>query len=214
MKFQVVIFDLDGTLLDTIEDLSDSMNLVLEKLGHPGHSISLYKNFVGNGIRNLVIRSLPQPSDEALIGRALKMMQREYRRRCFMKTVPYKGIPEVLKTLVSRGVKLAVLSNKPDPLTRKMVNKLLPGKYFEIVMGEKSGVPLKPDPSGACAISAGLKIDPSGILYLGDSSVDILTAKAAGMYPAGALWGFRSREELEKNGALALFKDPYELLQF
>jgi phosphoglycolate phosphatase len=216
MNFKAVIFDLDGTLLDTIDDLADSMNKVLGRLGMPIHGIPEYKIFVGDGMRKLVTRALPAalargPDSGAVIDKTLGMMKKEYNRRCFIKTRPYEGMPAALRTLHDSGIKLAVLSNKPDAFTSKTVNRLLPGKLFSIILGQKDGGALKPDPAGALEISSGLGISPGEILYLGDTSTDMATAIAAGMFPAGALWGFRTREELSGSGAAVLFNSPSEL---
>ena len=170
MDFKAVIFDLDGTLLDTLDDLADSMNIVLGRLGFPVNETAEYKVFVGDGLRKLVIRALPGSSGaDAPIDKALGMMKKEYDRRCFLKTRPYEGMVGALKKLYSGGVKLAVLSNKPDAFTRKTVKRLLPRKYFSIVLGQKEGFPLKPDPAGALEISSRLAISPREILYLGDT---------------------------------------------
>ena len=217
MNFKAVIFDLDGTLLDTLDDLADSMNIVLGRLGFPSHERAEYKIFVGDGMRKLVIRALPAQQDPGtgnLIDKALGMMKKEYNRRCFLKTRPYEGMAGTLKKLYSGGIKLAILSNKPEAFTRKTVRRLLPRNYFSIVTGQKEGFPLKPDPAGALEISSRLIIPPREILYLGDTSTDIITAKAAGMLPAGALWGFRTREELAGSGAAVLFQSPMELPEY
>ena len=139
------------------------------------------------------------------------MMKKEYNRRCFIKTRPYAGTIEALGRLHSGNMKLAILSNKPDAFLRKTVKRLLPPGYFSFILGQKEGFPLKPDPACALEISYRLDIPPGEILYLGDTSTDIVTAKLAGMFPAGALWGFRTREELEESGAAVLFRSPSEL---
>jgi phosphoglycolate phosphatase len=214
MHLSSVIFDLDGTLLDTIEDLSDSMNDVLKKLGFPVHTISEYRLFVGEGMRTLVRRSIPSPAVESITSKAVSLMEHAYMLNYSSKTKPYPGITELLGSLSARGIKLAVLSNKPDKFTRRMVEELIPGKYFDLVLGGKKGIPLKPDPAGALLISGKFGIAPEEFIYVGDSGIDMRTAEAAGMFAVGALWGFRTRVELLKNGAKALISHPLELLRF
>jgi phosphoglycolate phosphatase len=214
MKYKAVIFDLDGTLLDTIEDLGDSMNSVLEKHGYPVHDLKAYKYFVGNGMRNLVLRALPEDRrDSASVDQGLIEMRGEYSRRWAEKTRPYPGIPALLDALTEKGMKLAVLSNKLDKFSKDIVKKLLPDWSFYPVYGEREGVPIKPDPAGALEIAEILGLNPEEFLYLGDTGIDMKTAAAAGMYAIGVLWGFRDAEELEKNGANTIIADPLEVLK-
>ncbi len=213
MKYKGIIFDLDGTLLDTIEDLADSMNSVLAKHGFPEHPVSSYKIFVGNGMEVLVRRALPENvKDEELVMKCLSAMREEYGKRWDNKTRPYDGINELLDRLAEEGIKTAVLSNKPHDFTEVIVNKYFPDHKFEAVLGQRSSVPPKPDPAGALEISRLMGIPPENILYLGDSNTDMKTANAAGMYAVGALWGFRTAEELKENGAKALVSKPSEVL--
>lgn len=213
MKFKAVIFDLDGTLLDTIDDLANSMNSVLERSGHPIHSAEAYKYFVGDGMRKLVKRALPEAfRQDTVIDGFLAEMKAEYGKRWDEKTQPYKGIPELLNALTDKGLKLAVLSNKVDEFTKLVVAKFLPEWKFEAVIGEGNGIPKKPDPSGASMISTQLGINPGEILYLGDTNVDMITATAAGMYAVGVLWGFRKADELVEGGAKVLITKPEALL--
>ena len=213
MKFDAVLFDLDGTLLDTIEDLADSMNAVLARLHLPTHDVPAYKIFVGAGVENLVRRALPadQISDE-MVQRCVAAMSDEYRRRWRNNTIPYDGIPQLLNALSDRGVKMAVLSNKPDEFTQLCVSDFLADWDFTAVQGVTDGVAAKPDPSGAIAISRLLEIAPSKFLYLGDTDTDMQTASRAGMYAVGALWGFRTAEELLQNGAQTLAECPLDVL--
>lgn len=213
MKFKAVIFDLDGTLLNTIDDLANSTNAVLERAGYPTHSNEAYKYFVGDGLRNLMKRALPEnKKDDASVEFYLAEMKAEYSKRWDEKTRPYEGIPELLDALSARGLKLAVLSNKVDNMTQLVISRLLSGWHFDIVAGEKAGVPRKPDPAGALKIAGRLDIKPEEILYLGDTNVDMLTATSAGMYPVGVLWGFRDADELVKGGARILIAKPQALL--
>ncbi len=213
MKRQAVVFDLDGTLLDTLDDLADSGNRVLSELGLPTHPVDAYKYFVGDGIGILIRRMLPEDRhDEQTIAEATRTYRREYGRRWNAKTKPYDGTKTLLDELTARGVKKAVLSNKPDEFTRRCVEELLGRWTFDVVLGHHDGIPRKPDPAGAREVVAKLKIPPAEIAYLGDTATDMQTAVAAGMFPVGALWGFRKEEELREGGAEVLIRHPTELL--
>ncbi len=214
MGYRGVIFDLDGTLLDTIGDLSGSMNAVLERFGFPGHDVETYKTYVGDGLEMLVRRSMPQTAreDEALRARCIQAMREEYDRRRRETTAPYPGVPELLDALTERKIRMAVLSNKPDGPTRLLVEELLPRWRFDAVVGESAETPRKPDPAGALVIARSLGLEPRAFLFVGDSGVDMLTAAAAGMHPVGALWGFRKAGELLAAGARTLIRTPLDLL--
>ena len=215
MKYKAVIFDLDGTLLDTLEDLANSMNSVLESQSLPKHDIEKYKYFVGNGMRNLVMRTLPEDKrEECFINYCHDLMKDEYKKRWAETTKPYDGIVEMLETLTSLKYKLAILSNKPHDFTKLIVKELLDCCKFDVVFGERSGIPRKPDPAGAIEIANILNIPLEECVYLGDTGTDMVTAKSAGMYAVGVLWGFRKADELIKNGADVLIKTPMELSQF
>ena len=212
-NFKAVVFDLDGTLLDTLDDLADSMNYVLESNGFPIHAIDKYKHFVGNGLRNLIEKSLPaEHRNPENIDSALKNMLKEYNKRWADKTVPYTGIPELLDQLCAKGIKLAILSNKNHDITLKIAEKFLSNWKFEVVFGERIGVPRKPDPAAALEIIKILKVRADEIIYLGDSGTDMQTANNSGMYAVGASWGFRGAEELINAGAKRVIDTPGELL--
>jgi len=211
---RAVMFDLDGTLLDTIEDLADSMNAVLAGLGVPGHRVDAYKRFVGDGVEMLVRRALPADrADDETIAACATRMKEEYRERWHVKTRPYPGVPETLDGLAEKRVAATVLSNKPEDFTVKCVERFLPGWSFAVVRGAREGVPRKPDPAAAVEIAAGLLIPPAEILYVGDTDTDMRTAVAAGMRPVGALWGFRDADELRASGAATLISSPPDLLE-
>lgn len=213
MKFKAVLFDLDGTLLDTIEDLADAMNFVLSRMGFPTHKVEAYKYYVGDGVRDLALRALPEGHrDEETVKKCIPAMRQEYGSRWDRKTRPYPGIPELLDALTARGIKMAVLSNKPDQNTKVVVAKLLSKWRFDVVAGERAGIPRKPDPDAALSIAEQLGIPPQEFLYLGDTNTDMKTAVAAGMYPVGALWGFRTADELLASGAKMLIAKPTDLL--
>ena len=215
MKFEAVLFDLDGTLLDSIEDLTDSMNRVLDGFGFPGHDVATCKHFVGDGVEMFALRALPENHrDEATVAQCVAEMRAEYRKRWSLKTRPYDGIPELLDDLTLRKLKLAVLSNKPEEPTKEMVAELLSKWRFHPVAGARPSVPKKPDPTLALEISQQLRVPADKFLYLGDTGTDMKTARGAGMFAIGALWGFRTAEELKDSGAEVLVAHPSEVLQF
>ncbi len=215
MRYEAAIFDLDGTLLDSLEDLADSANAMLEATGFPTHPVAAYQHFVGDGVRVLVERILPAEAaaDSLVFEGCVETYRAEYGRRWNAKTRPYPGIPEMLDALVERGVKLAVLSNKPDEFTKKCIAEFVGGWPWEVVFGMREGVPKKPDPAGALQILEQLKVRPEACLYLGDTDTDMQTATAAGIHAVGVTWGFREREELLEHGALDLINQPGELLR-
>lgn len=213
MSYRAVLFDLDGTLLDTLEDLADSTNAALAQLGCPPHPLDAYRHFVGDGVVNLLTRTLPEARrDPATVARAVELMRAIYAEHWADKTRPYPGIPELLDALAARGVKMAVLSNKPDDTTKLCVARFLPRWSFQAVVGQSPAVPPKPDLAGVRSIVATLAIRPEHFLYLGDTNTDMETANAAGMFPVGALWGFRPAEELRAAGARRLIERPAGLL--
>ena len=214
MNYRAVIFDLDGTLADTLEDIADNMNRALVAHGFPTHNYDDYRFFVGNGLRNLVTCSLPEHArTDEIVDACHDRMVIEYNMNYIVKTRLYDGIPELLDTLSSRQIKMAVLSNKADPLTQKICDQLLKYWKFEIIMGANDRFPRKPNPASALFVSEQIGIMPAGICYLGDSDVDMKTAIAAGFYPVGAGWGFRSKEELTANGAKHIIYYPADLLE-
>jgi len=213
MKFKAVLFDLDGTLLDTLDDLADSMNAALRRFGFPPNPVDAYRYLVGDGLMNLVSRALPPDHcDEATVNGVAIAEWEEYSRNWANKTHPYEGIPELLDALQERGVAICVLSNKPDDFTRVIVRKFLSKWKFAVVRGQSRETPVKPDPTGAHQIASKLGITPAQFLYVGDSNTDMKTASAAGMFAVGVLWGFRSRDELMATGAQALIERPSDLL--
>jgi phosphoglycolate phosphatase len=214
MTYKAALFDLDGTLLDTLDDLGDSMNAVLSARGYPTHPIRAFTEFVGDGVQNLVRRALPPDagSNEALVAEMTPLMRAEYARRWKDKTRPYDGIPEMLEALSERGLRLAVLSNKPHPATVEVVDHFFPRGRFEAVFGARPDVPIKPDAGAALDVARRLGIPPGEFLYLGDTNTDMQTATAAGMYAVGALWGFREAAELLESGARVLINHPRDFL--
>jgi len=214
MPWRAVIFDLDGTLLDTIEDLTDSMNAALTRLGFTERTVADCKNLVGDGLATFIRRALPPEArdDEAAARNLRDLMRAEYRLRSTVKTKPYPGIPATLDGLTERGIPMAVLSNKPHDSTLAVINHYFSGWTFTVVLGARDGTPVKPDPAGALEIASRLDLSPAEFVYVGDTNTDMQTAAAAGMYAAGALWGFRTAEELLANGAKILLEKPEDLL--
>ena len=215
MDYRAVLFDLDGTLLDTLKDIADSVNIALAQLGFPEHEVEAYKYFVGNGRIALATRALPEDyRDQINVDRLAASIEREYSKRWAIHTRAYKGIPDLLQSLSGLYIKMAILSNKPQDSTEETVSRFLSNWRFELVLGAQSSIPMKPDPTSALQIAKQLNIPPMEFLYLGDTDVDMETATAAGMYPIGALWGFRTADELLAGGARELIQYPTDLLRF
>ncbi len=213
MRYKLVIFDLDGTLVDSLEDIGDAMNRVLSERSYPTHSYSEYRFFVGNGIRNLVIQSLPETArNENEVDSCFAEMLADYGQNYANKSHLYDGISSLLDKLVENGVKLAILSNKADSITQKVYDKLLSNWSFGVVMGASDMFPHKPNPASALHIAAAMGVSPDLVLYLGDSDVDMHTAQAAKFLAVGAAWGFRSTIELIDAGAIYTINKPMELL--
>jgi len=215
MKYKAVIFDLDGTLLDTLEDLADSLNRVLQHKGFPTHPTEAFRYFVGNGPAMLVSRALPpERRNDELTADCLEAFRKEYHCNWNVKTKPYNGVPELLDALTAKKIEMAVLTNKPQHFAELCIQEFLSVWKFAVILGQKDGVPMKPDPAGPKEIVKYLDIPPQEFLYLGDSDVDMRTAVHANMFPVGAMWGFRSERELRESGAVEVISRPTELLKF
>ena len=214
MRKKAILFDMDGTLLDTLEDLADSMNAVLSSRGYPAHPLASYRYFVGDGVGELVRRALPAgvASDEKVVRACTEGMRVEYDRRWHDKTRLYDGIAELLDALVGAGVRLTVLSNKPDPFVQVILQHFFAAWQFAAALGARPSVPRKPDPAAALEIGRLLGVTPADFLYLGDTNTDMQTARSAGMVPVGALWGFRTKQELLEAGAVAVVSHPMEVM--
>jgi phosphoglycolate phosphatase len=213
-KFDSVIFDLDGTLLDSLEDIATAANRVLAQCGFPTHAVDDYCRLVGDGVRVLFERALPadSQSDQALLDRCCQAFKREYEDQWHRHSVPYPGIPELLAELSTTGLKLAVLSNKPHPFTVACVEHFFAATPWTAVLGNREDIPRKPDPAGVHAILKEAASPPDRCLYLGDTNTDMQTARAAGCFAVGVTWGFRDAEELREAGAQRLIDRPNELL--
>ena len=210
--FLAALFDLDGTLANTLADLANAVNHALTALGCPTHPLDAYRYFVGDGARHLCLRALPA-NRQYLADDVLRLMQAHYDAHCFDETRLYPGIPELVAALHRRGLRLAVLSNKPDMFTKRMIEHYFHPPLFDIVRGQMPDVPLKPDPAAARQIALELGLPPAQWLYLGDTNTDMRTARNAGMCAVGALWGFRDRAELLESGAQHLVATSEAVLQ-
>lgn len=198
---KAVIFDLDGTLLDTIEDLANACNYSLSTLGYEVYKIDEYKRFIGNGRYKLIERILPEGSKKGdSFNRALALFDQYYGEHMVDMTRPYEGIIDLLDCLIEKGIKLAIVSNKPHEFTTEVVEKYF-GNSFEIVYGQREGCPVKPDPRTIFEVIDRIEVDLQNCVYVGDSDVDIKTARNAGIKSIGVAWGFRGQGELEEAGA-------------
>ena len=213
MLFEAVIFDLDGTLIDTVDDIGDAVNRALSNKRFPTHTNSAYRKFVGDGSRRLIERALPEKyRNDDVIDACLKKYIEDYSSSYNVKSKLYFGIHHLLDALKAKGLRIAILSNKPDAITRNCVKTFLSTWDFDVVFGQRDSVPRKPDPQGAFEIAKRMSIPPSHFVYLGDTAIDMKTAVSAGMFPVGVLWGFRPLKELKDNGARAVIEKPMELL--
>lgn len=214
MEFKAAVFDLDGTLLDTLDDLADSANAMLETRGFPVHPVAAYRYFVGDGMENLVRRCLPEEEAEkpGVVRECLAAYRENYAACWNVRTRPYEGIPEVLSSMTESGLKLAVLSNKAQDFSERCVDYFLGEWKWDAVLGSREGVPLKPNPAGALEAAKRLDVDPGECLYFGDTGIDMKTANRAGMFAVGVLWGFREAKELREAGAKVTLWKPREYL--
>ncbi|MCT7545217.1 HAD family hydrolase [Aliarcobacter cryaerophilus] len=209
---KTVIFDLDGTLLDSIEDIASSMNKVLESLQLPTHKIEDYKHFVGGGVDILVENALNNQSKE-IKDEVIKRFKIEYDGKLHSKTLPYNGIYQLLDELKKLDINLAVLSNKPHEFTVSYVNHFFKNYNFKEIHGQKKDVPKKPDPKAALDIVKCLDSSCENTYFIGDTKIDMQTAKNANMTAIGVLWGFRDEKELRDFGADFIVSNPLEILK-
>ena len=211
-RYRLAIFDLDGTVLDTLDDLADSVNAVLAANGYPTHTKQTVCSFVGNGIKKLIERAVPNGIAVAEVARVLSAFEAYYALHCADKTAPYEGISEMLASLRAAGVKTAVLSNKADFATQALCRDYFPG-MFDVVAGEreKEGIPKKPAPDALFAIMKQCGATAADTVYIGDSDVDILTAANAGVDAILVSWGFRDEAFLRERGAKTVVHTAKEL---
>ena len=211
-QFKAIVFDLDGTLIDSLEDIADSMNIVLKSAGFPTHPVEAYKYFIGDGMDILVKRTLPREKATPVVAKkCLAAMKKVYGNRWVAKTHPYPGIANLLNRCEAIGLKMGILSNKPDDATQLAVDHFLLPEIFSAIHGARPNIPKKPNPLGAELMAGQLGVEPEECIFLGDMPVDMQTAIAAGMYPVGALWGLRTAQELVKSGAKLLAATPVAL---
>jgi len=215
MPSQLTIFDLDGTLIDSLGDLADAMNAVLERRGYPVHPQDSYRHFVGDGIEMLVRRALPpEIVTEPNVAEYVALLREDYSTRWLATTRPFTHIPELLAALRSQRIHTAVLSNKPDSPTRTLVGQLFADHPFVAVRGECIGVPRKPDPTSTLEIISELGVSPQQTVFVGDTPIDMTTGVNAGTLTVGVTWGFREAHELSSAGADHIIQRPLELLRF
>lgn len=208
-----VIFDLDGTLVDTLDDIRRTVNIALDVLEDPSRTREEVRKMVGDGVEVLCRRALTRPTPER-IARMTALMKSSYREKPIDTATPYPGIMDMLEDLRTLGITLSVLTNKPQEMADVIISLLFPGIPFRAVLGRRKELPPKPDPSGAFRIAELVDLPPSQWLYVGDSEVDIRTARAAGISMAAVTWGFRTLEELKGAGASLLMTHPSEIAAF
>ena len=209
---KAVLFDLDGTLVNSLADLAASANYALSVMGYPTHETEKYKYFVGNGMPNLMERILPSEERSAeKINELLDIFLGYYKEHYLDKTVVYEGIIPLLNALKAQGITVGVVSNKADGMTQLIIEKLLDG-YFDIVQGKLEGFLPKPDPALTLLVMSKLGVKPDECIFVGDSGMDAALGVNCGAVPVGALWGFRTKEELIENGAEYTIDNPLTLL--
>ena len=209
---KAVVFDLDGTLLDTVPDIAAAMNRALSACGLPTHDQKMVETFLGNGIRDAVLKAVPAGTEEETIQRVLDLYRDDYVAHCTEKTTLYNGVCEMVDALVKQGIKLVVLSNKTEATAQKIVRHFFPNDEFAAAFGRVPDRPLKPHTDAAKPVMDTLKLSPEEIAYVGDSNTDILFARAVGMLPVATPWGYRSREELVEAGAELIAEEPMDVL--
>jgi phosphoglycolate phosphatase len=214
MNYRAVLFDLDGTLINSTADIAWAANTLLARRGLPTHPPQAFHRFIGDGVKVLVTRILPTSDySPAFIDQLVDEFRALYAGHWNVETAVYPGIPELLVRLREAGVRMAVLSNKPHDFTVQCVDHFLPGGTFDVVLGAGGRFAHKPDPAGALQIAKDLALDPRQCVYVGDTDTDMQTATRAGMRPVGVLWGMRGRDELLLNGAETLVAEPHDLLR-
>lgn len=211
MMYKFVIFDLDGTLLNTLDDLANAGNYTLKKLGYPTHETDKFKYFIGNGIPKLIERMLPADADDNAKNKGYDIFCSYYQEHMNDYTAPYRGVAEMLEILKKHDIKIAVVTNKADLFAKEIVKEYF-GNLVDNVYGSIEGLPKKPDPYWVERAISDFNISKSEVFYVGDSGVDMLTAVNAGIAACGVLWGFRERDELEQNGADYICNNCSEVL--
>lgn len=210
MRYKAALFDMDGTILDTLEDMNDAVNTSLENFGFETITLAQTRSYVGNGIGRLIRLALPNNVDEETYERVLKFYKSYYESHCRVKTREYEGISELLNVLKEAGIKLAVVSNKPDPAVQELAEYFF-GGIFDFAVGESAAVRRKPAPDSVNAAVCAMSAEKNTCVYIGDSEVDIATAKNAEIDCISVTWGFREREQLQAAGAVKLIDSVAEL---
>lgn len=208
--YHTIIFDLDGTLLNTLEDLTDAVNTALEMYGKPTRTIEEIRRFVGNGVRLLIERAVPEGSKKEEIDAIFEAFKEHYAKHCMDKTGPYEGVPEMLRELKKNGFRMAIVSNKLDTAVKEL-QELYFAEVVEVAIGEREGIPRKPAPDMIELALQELREEKESAVYVGDSEVDYETAQNAGLPCISVLWGFRDREFLEQRGADCFVEEPSSL---
>lgn len=213
MRYRLVVFDLDGTILYTLQDLADSVNYSLQKKGFPSRTIEEVRNFVGNGIRKLIERAVPPGTEDDVIEEIFQTFTEHYKSHCADNTKPYDGIIDLLRELRENGIITAVVSNKADYGVQKLCAKYFPG-LFDFVVGEREGIRRKPCPDSLLAVVEKFGVELKETVYVGDSDVDLQTAANAGVDIIPVGWGFRDEQFLRKNGAKFVIHRPDEVFKY
>lgn len=215
MKKNILIFDLDGTLLNTLEDLADSTNFALRQYNYPERTIEEVRNFVGNGVAKLIERAIPEGLNNPNFENCLKTFKENYSQNMYNKTAPYNGIIEMLKKLRADNCKIAVVSNKFDAAVKELCQKYFPN-LIDIAIGENeaAGIKKKPAPDTVIQVLKELNCDKSEAIYLGDSEVDIMTAENSGMPCISVTWGFKDEDFLKRHNAQIIVNNPQEIINF
>lgn len=214
MPVSSIIFDLDGTLLDTLADIAETANAVLAHHGFPTHNLNEYKGFVGDGLQVLIKRAVPKDTEATVHEDCRQLFLRIYAESWSRTCRPYDGVIEMLGSLLEMGVPLAVLSNKPDAFTQLFIKRYFSGDSFRLVYGQREGFAKKPDPAVALAMAKDLRQQPRDMLFVGDTGIDIRTGKACGMGTVAVSWGFRTFQELEKDQPDSIINQPTELVNY
>lgn len=213
MKYKLAIFDMDGTILDTLEDLADCMNYSLEKNGYPKRTLSEVRSFVGNGIHKLVERAVPVETSEEEVEKVFHTFHGYYKDHCAIKTRPYDGICEVIQNMREQGILTAVVSNKADYAVKSLCDDYFKG-LFDFAVGDREGYQRKPYPDSVYAVLEKFEINKSEAVYIGDSEVDLQTAKNADIDVIMVGWGFRDADYLKSQGAKRVLQKPSEILDY
>ena len=213
MKYNTIIFDLDGTLLNTLEDLADAVNYALKESGYPLRTTDEVRRFIGNGVKKLMERSTPDNITDGDFEKCYQLFREYYKNNSRNKTAPFEGITDLLKKLKEQGIKTAVVTNKMDEAAQDVIRYYF-GELIDITIGQRDGIPTKPDPACVNKAIESLNAEKESCIFIGDSDVDILAGHNAGLPAIGVTWGYRSKELLLESGADYIAESPFEILEF